>query len=186
MANTNITKRAIETAFVELLNERALSKITVKDITERCGINRNTFYYHYQDVAALLEELCAKQVDRIVKEYPTINSIEECMNAAMKFALENRRAVLHIYNSDSRTTYVNCLWRICEHTVITYMNTVFPDVKLSPEDRALIIRYGKCECFGLMIDWLSNGMKDEYSQGILRICQLKKGLTEEMVLRCQQ
>ena len=51
MANMNITKRVIREAFVELLNERALSKITVKDITDRCGINRNTFYYHYQDVA---------------------------------------------------------------------------------------------------------------------------------------
>lgn len=186
MANTNITKRAIETAFVELLNERALSKITVKDITDRCGINRNTFYYHYQDVAALLEELCAKQVEQIVKEYPTINSIEECLDAAMKFALVNRRAVLHIYNSDARSTYVSCLWRICEHTVATYINTVFAEEKLSPEDRALIIRYSKCECFGLIIDWLSNGMKDEYLRGIHRIVQLKRGQTEELIRRCQQ
>ena len=66
MANMNITKRVIREAFVELLNERALSKITVKDITDRCGINRNTFYYHYQDVPALVEEICSIQVDRIV------------------------------------------------------------------------------------------------------------------------
>ena len=64
MANMNITKRVIREAFVELLNERALSKITVKDITDRCGINRNTFYYHYQDVPALVEEICSIQVDR--------------------------------------------------------------------------------------------------------------------------
>ena len=41
----NRTKDAIAAAFFELLTERSLSKITVKDIVDRCGINRNTFYY---------------------------------------------------------------------------------------------------------------------------------------------
>ena len=40
------TKKAIEIALFKLLNEKPLSKITVKDIVEECGINRNSFYYH--------------------------------------------------------------------------------------------------------------------------------------------
>ena len=55
MANTSITKRAIQSAFLELLDQRSLSRITVRDITDICGINRNTFYYHYQDIPALIE-----------------------------------------------------------------------------------------------------------------------------------
>lgn len=70
MANMNITKRVIREAFLQLLNEKTLSKITVKDITDRCGINRNTFYYHYQDIPELVEEICALQVDRIVRIIP--------------------------------------------------------------------------------------------------------------------
>ena len=65
MANVNITKRAIQEAFLAVLNEKPLGKITVKDITDRCGINRNTFYYHYQDIPALLEEICQNQVEDI-------------------------------------------------------------------------------------------------------------------------
>lgn len=49
----NFTEKAIRSAFLELLDQRPLNKITVKDITERCGINRNSFYYHYQDVPTL-------------------------------------------------------------------------------------------------------------------------------------
>ena len=41
------TKRAIRNSFIRLLNERPVSQITVKDIVEDCGINRNSFYYHY-------------------------------------------------------------------------------------------------------------------------------------------
>ena len=43
----NFTKNAIRASFLKLLDERPLSKITVKDITDDCGINRNSFYYHF-------------------------------------------------------------------------------------------------------------------------------------------
>ena len=40
------TKRAIVESFIRLLNEKPLDKITVKEILDYCGINRNTIYYH--------------------------------------------------------------------------------------------------------------------------------------------
>lgn len=49
----NFTKRAIRDSFVKLLNERPLSQITVKDIVDDCGVNRNTFYYHFRDIPDL-------------------------------------------------------------------------------------------------------------------------------------
>ena len=181
MANVNITKKVIRGAFLNLLNEKTLGKITVKDITDRCGINRNTFYYHYQDIPALVEEICAMQVSRIVNDYPTLNSIEECLDVALKFMMQNKRAIMHIYNSDNRNTYVASLWRVCEYTVSTYVNTVFGASELSEADRAIIIRYHKCECFGMILDWISTGMKEDYLDGIHRICQLRKGSTEELI-----
>ena len=36
----NFTKQAIETAFLQLLNEKPLNKISVRDIVEKCGINQ--------------------------------------------------------------------------------------------------------------------------------------------------
>lgn len=184
MANVNITKRAIQEAFLAVLNEKSLGKITVKDITDRCGINRNTFYYHYQDIPALLEEICQIQVDELVNKYPELNSVEECLDAAMQIVMDNKRAVMHIYNSDNRNTYVSSLWRMCEATVTTYFNTAFTDDRLSPEDRQLLIRYHKCECFGLILDWINNGLREDYVEGTRRLCQMKKGSVEDMIRRC--
>ena len=61
---TTLTKRAIKESFVNLLNERPLNKISVRDITDKCGINRNSFYYHYQDIPALMEEILTEQIRR--------------------------------------------------------------------------------------------------------------------------
>lgn len=186
VANVNITRRVIQTAFMELLNERPLGKITVKDITDRCGINRNTFYYHYQDIPALLEEICQIQVEEIIRKYPTLNSIEECLNAAMQSVLDNKRAIMHVYHSDNRSTYVNSLWRMCAATVTAYFDSAFVDSPLPEEDRQLLLRYHKCECFGLILDWINNGVKEEYIAGMKRLCQLKKGSLEDMIRRAQQ
>lgn len=174
MSNSNLTKKAICEAFVELLAKKPLEKITVKDITDYTGISRNTFYYHYQDVPALLEDILERDADRVISEYPQLNSIEECIDAAMQFARANRRVIMHIYSSGSSANNMS-LWRVCEHVISTYAETVFPDVPVSDYDKMLFIRYHKCACFGLVSDWINTGMKEDYVEGMHRICQLKKG-----------
>ena len=52
----NFTKNAIKASFMKLLNEKPLNKISVKNIVEDCGINRNSFYYHFQDIPSLIVE----------------------------------------------------------------------------------------------------------------------------------
>ena len=144
MSNSNLTKRAIQNAFLELLNEKPLGKITVKDVSERCEINRNTFYYHYQDMLMLLEDMCKNDFDHIVEIYPELNSLEECLDAITQVMKLKKNAVMHIYNSGNRSIYVDMLWKICEYVVTKYLKTVFPDTQLSDHDKQLIIRYFKC------------------------------------------
>ena len=74
----NFTKKAIKDTFIALLDERPLNRITVKDIVEACGINRNSFYYHFEDLPALLEEIIAEQVQRLIQSHPTVDSLEDC------------------------------------------------------------------------------------------------------------
>ena len=63
----NFTRRAIKETFIHLLEERPLNDITVKDIVERCGINRNSFYYHYQDIPTLIEEIIKEDAEAIIR-----------------------------------------------------------------------------------------------------------------------
>ncbi|MBO4762115.1 MAG: TetR/AcrR family transcriptional regulator, partial [Lachnospiraceae bacterium] len=113
----NFTEKAIRETFVELLNEYPLSQITVKMIVEKCGINRNSFYYHYQDIPALIEEMVLEETNRIVEEYPSIDSIETALKAAIDFASKYRKPILHIYNSVNRDIFERYLWNVCKYTV---------------------------------------------------------------------
>lgn len=55
MANSTITKRALSQALKELCKEKQLEKISISDITDYCGLIRQSFYYHFDDKKALLQ-----------------------------------------------------------------------------------------------------------------------------------
>lgn len=179
----NDTKRAIRETFISLLDERPLNRITVKDIVEVCGINRNSFYYHYEGLPALLEEIIARRVQELIKDHPTVDSVEDCFDAALEFVQKNRRAVLHIYGSLSRDVFERYLMDVCLYVVKTYVEADFAGRPVDERDMETIIRYHKCECFGNIIDWLNGGMKDDISAYFHRIYQLKRGWEGEVLRR---
>ncbi len=181
---SNFTQKAIKECFIELLNEMPLSRITVKLIVEKCGINRNSFYYHYQDIQALIEEIVLEEADRIIAEYPTIDSIETALKVAVDFASDNRRAILHIYNSVNRDIFERCLWKVCDSVVRTYCDGLLGDRKIDALDREVIERSVRCECFGVVIEWLNSGTADDVYAQIERFCALYQGMPEALIKRC--
>ena len=73
------TRQIILQTLTELMNEKPLSKITVKDIVERCGVNRNTFYYHFQDIPDAVEAMVREELDEILTSQQAPESVSECM-----------------------------------------------------------------------------------------------------------
>lgn len=171
---SSITKEAIKNSLIKLLNERPINKITIKDITDDCGINRNSFYYHYSDLPSLISEIVNAEADRIINKYSKIDSIEEGLSVAIDFALENKAAVMHIHNSPNREIYESYLWRVCEHITSTFINTVLAETnsEMSESDKAVLIGYYKCVCFGTVMDWLNNGMKGDLINNFKRLAEI--------------
>ena len=54
MSDSNITKQAMAQALKELAKTRSIEKISIKDICNACGLNRKSFYYHFQDKYELI------------------------------------------------------------------------------------------------------------------------------------
>ena len=102
----SFTEKAIMDSFIKLLNAKPLDKITVKDIVEDCGINRNTFYYHFDDIPTLVTRILEDETNRALSLHGDVHSWEEGFIAAAQFALSNKRLIYHIYNSVSRAVSV--------------------------------------------------------------------------------
>lgn len=181
----DFTKRAIRSSFIKLLNEKPLKQISVRDIVDDCGINRNTFYYHFQDIPALMESIIKEDADRIIRENRKIESIEECLDAIISFSLQNRQAVLHIYRSVNRDIFEQYQWRVCEYAVTCYIDEILKGRSVREEDRQILISYVKCLSFGVVIGWLETGLQEDIHPFIHRVCELKQGDLERIIDQCE-
>lgn len=180
---SNLMEKAIKETFLTLLSERPLAQITVKDIVETCGVNRNSFYYHFHDITDLIESIVKEEVDRIMADHPTIDSLEDAFATTIDFAEMNRMAILHIYNSVTRDIFEQNLWNVCEYVISTFGNTAFAGIPVSDFDKEVISEYYTCQLFGVSVFWLRSGMKTDIRQKISRICELQKGMLEETIRR---
>ncbi len=181
---SNFTKKAIQESFLKLLTERPLSKITVKDIVADCGVNRNTFYYYFEDMPKLIESIVEEDAAEIIQSYPTIEKFEDCLEAAITYALAKKRAVLHIYHSANREIYEMYLWKVCDHTVNAYVTSVLQGKSVRESDLAVVKEYLSGLAYGIFSRWLKNDMNDDIRSMLSRLTEIKKGMIEEMILRC--
>lgn len=59
------TKTLLQTTLVELMLEKEVSQISVKELTQRADVNRSTFYLHYLDIYDMLEQMEDEFVGRV-------------------------------------------------------------------------------------------------------------------------
>lgn len=180
----HFTKKAIQASFLKLLTERPLSKITVKDIVTDCGINRNTFYYYFEDIPSLIESMVEEDAEEIIESYPTVEKLGDCLDAVIDLALTRKRAVLHVYHSASREIYEMYLWKVCDYVINVYVSSALHGRKIKNDDFLLIKEYLASLAFGLISRWLKNDMSDDVRSMLSRFTQLNKGMVEEMISSC--
>lgn len=171
------TKHLIEQAFWNLLSQRPLAKITVKDISNVCGINRNTFYYHFKNIPDLIESVVKNNIDGILAKYPLqVNSIEDCFISIISFARKNEIAINHIYHSTNRAIFERHLWHVCDYIVSTYLSAAHAKAPFvgNPAEHEAIKSFLKYECFGFAIDWLNHGMPEIDRKSITTLTHIFK------------
>ena len=144
-----------------------------------------SFYYHYQDLPALLEEIVREDTEAIIRKYPNVSSIVECYDALTEFVTTRRRAIMHIYRSVNREMFETYLMQVSEYFVRSYVDTALVNQEIPQEDRQTIIDYYKCVGFGLVIDWLNNGMSADRAKSIRRMFLLRKDLAGEVARMLQ-
>lgn len=179
----SFTRKAIMASLIKLLNEKPLSKITVKEIVDDCGINRNSFYYHFQDIPSLVVEMLQEETDRLIQGSGKNESFEECLMEAIEFALNNRQAALNLYNSGNREAYQHYVNRIVCHIVRKYLEKAKEGIPVKSEDLDLMVDFYKNILVGIIIDWMNDGMSHDIMKPASRLIYLYEGSLRRAFLR---
>ena len=176
-------KAAICRSASELLTKKRTKKLTVKDIVEECGITRQTFYYHFQDIPSLLEEIIVEMTAKVIENLPEESTFEEKVTAALQEINLNKRMIYHIYGSSNREFYEKQLMKICEHVTRTYIRSREYSERVDSKDLEFVISYLKCELFGQLIDWLNHDMSYDIVEHSRILCRMFAG---SMRMVCQK
>ena len=164
----NRTSTAIVEAFWELLEEKSYHKITVNDIVNRCHVNRNTFYYHFQDIPTLTSDSIQKWVEDVIENRGTFGSTEKVLVYIAEECTKRKKAFLHLYHSVQRDIFLNKFSQMQYAILTAYADSVEQNRALSAKEKEALIRYYKCVSVGIVTDWLDHNaaydLKDFYEE----------------------
>lgn len=172
---SDITKKALAMTLKELLKEKRLTKITVADITEKCGINRQTFYYHFQDIYDLADWICIHEADEILKGRPTYDTWQEGFLAIFELVKQDKVFIDNIYHSISLATLEQYLYKVTQPLIKDVVTEKAKPYNVMERDIDFIANFYKFAFVGLMLEWIREGMREDPKQIVNKISLLIQG-----------
>ena len=139
--------------FFEMLEKESLEKINVKKLCEACGINRNTFYYHFADLMDVMDHLFRREIESGLAE--PVTSIQEEYRKRADMLYRYKKAILHVYHSKEPEILCKYLDTATKDLVRKYINPRLKNTNAPIDD---ICRMYELTVKGLLLDWLVAGM----------------------------
>ena len=158
----NQTKHILEESLKKLMLEKPLDKITIRDLTEDCGISRMAFYYHFKDIYDLVECSCLEDATRALAGKKTYDTWSEGLVQIFDVVYENKPFILNAYRCISRDQIESFLFHLTSDLLMNVVEEKADGTSISEEDRRFIADFYKYSFVGLMLDWIKQGMKDDY------------------------
>lgn len=143
-----------------LLKTKPLDKITIVDIVEDCEVNRQTFYYHFQDIYDLIEWIYTSEALKVIGDKKTYDTWQEGFLHIFEYIENNRDFVMSTYHSVSREHLETFLYQETYRLLMNVVEEQAYDQSIRDEDKAFIANFYKYGFVGLILEWIGKGMKD--------------------------
>lgn len=169
------TKKALAASLKKLLAQKPLDKITVVDIVTDCEVNRQTFYYHFQDIYDLVEWVFLSESTKIIGENKNYDTWQEGFLRIFEYAQENKPLIQNTYHSISRGNLEQFLYKETYHLLIGVIEEKAEGMSVREEDKAFIADFYKYAFVGLLLEWVRTGMKEKPADIVGRLSVLIHG-----------
>ena len=182
----NKTKDLLVSSLQELLLTKPLDKIRISDITDHCGMNRQTFYYHFHDIYDLIEYAYYHDssrpyiIDKLAVSAPF--SWRHAFDELLNYIHDNEIFILRIRHSLSS----NYLTNILKHSVEEYLHKVLhianEEYHVSEKNMNNIQIFYNNAIVGRILEWIDHDMKEEIEELSSALTTLMEGTLENTLL----
>lgn len=166
------TKRALADSLRKLLAHRPLDKITVRDIVEDCGVNRQTFYYHFRDIYDLLEWISKDIIERMIKDRRIDYDNWTCgIDYIVEQMMKDRQLILNVYYSVSHEAVSLFIKQWIDPLVMSIVDQESAGLHVSEEDKQFVVKLFTLAITGFFTEWIENKMPEGKTKDLENIKQ---------------
>lgn len=142
----------------KLIQKKSFSNVTVRELTESCGLHRNTFYYHFEDINDLLKWTLEQEAIDVVKNFDLMLDYEEAIGFVMDYITENEQFLNNIYYSVGYSELKRFFCNDFHEITASLINKLEQQMNLSvPEDFKEFLCHFYTEALaGMVLDGITN------------------------------
>jgi len=179
------TKHALAAALKKMMETKPLDKITVKDLVELCGVNRQTFYYHFDDVYDLLNWIFEEDASRTLPKTIVYEAWKQNVIQWFDYLCDNFSFFLNVYNSNSRMYMMHYLYKCVKTCIGGFADIVSRGINIDRQDYDFVIDFYTNGILGLISQWLNNGMLQKENFDMERFIRILDNSVENMIEKFQ-
>lgn len=157
------------------MGKSSLDQITVKELVADCGINRQTFYYHFKDIYELLGWIFKSEALEAIKDYKTYSTWQLGFLKIFQYVEDNRSFCLSTFHSLGRDHLETFLNSVTFDLLYSVVEEIAGETDLHEEDKCFIARFYTYGFVSLMLEWLKSGIKEKPEIIIDKLSKLVDG-----------
>lgn len=178
------TKIALEAAMQELLREKPLEQIRVRELADRCGIRRQSFYYHFNDVYELLDWSISREREHLLRRQEEFVTWQQVYLDLLRYIVENRayyQTVLRVRGRERlwgmlEPAFQNVMEGVGEY----YRKNIPEDMTVQMEKEFSVWQENKINLAQVLLEAWINGSVDITPEDVIREAE---GVTVSVFLR---
>lgn len=182
MSDSIITKKAIAQALKEAAAQKGFDKTSIADITERCGLNRQTFYYHFQDKYELLGWIYYNEAFAGVVEGISFENWDERLLLLFRLMLREKSFYTSTIKSAGEI-FEQYLHSITHALFYGAAEKLDENSRLTEEDKQFFAEFYTYAICGVVAAWAKGGMRTPPQELAHRLKQLASNSEKLAYLR---
>lgn len=149
------TKQSLVNSLKKLMRKKPLSKITISEICSDCGMNRKTFYYHFEDINDMLRWMLEQEALAIVKQFDPLTDYEEVIRFIIDYVDANDHILSCVYDAMGREGMKRFFLSDFNNSINVIINGIEKamNISISPNYKQFLCDFYTSALSGILLDW---------------------------------
>lgn len=161
------TKLMIANSLRKIMQKKSLDKIKIREIVDDCGVNRQTFYYHFQDIYALVEWIYERDAMIMIESNKGSNDWSSIVKEIFHYIEEHRSEIMCVINSKAKVYFSNFVYKDLNNSLYSYIDAMSADLDVDDYYKSFISSFYTTATCGVVDNWIKNNNSTRMSSAEL-------------------